>query len=42
VLSGIHGEGLANGAGGYDHAKAEATAREADVAPIATIPHFVW
>ena len=42
VLSGIHGEGLANGAGGYDHAEAEATAREADVAPIATIPHFVW
>lgn len=42
VLSGIHGEGLVNSAGGYDHAKAEATAREADVAPIATIPHFLW
>ena len=42
VLSGIHGEGLVDGAGGYDHTKAEATAREADVAPIATIPHFVW
>jgi HAD superfamily hydrolase (TIGR01459 family) len=42
VLSGIHGEGLINSSGGYNHGKAEALAHAAGVAPIATIPHFVW
>lgn len=42
VLSGIHGDALASAAGGYDLAKVEAAARDADVSPIATIPHFRW
>jgi HAD superfamily hydrolase (TIGR01459 family) len=42
VLSGIHGDGLANGDGSYDHAAAERTAHEANVEPAATIPRFTW
>lgn len=42
VLSGIHGDTLASGPGRYDHAKAEAAAKAAGVAPIATIPRFEW
>jgi len=42
VLSGIHGDTLSTGTNGYDLAKVEHTAREAGVAPIATIPRFVW
>lgn len=42
VLSGIHGDTLLTEAGRYDVAKAEAAARQAGVAPIATIPRFVW
>jgi HAD superfamily hydrolase (TIGR01459 family) len=42
VLSGIHGEAVADGNGGYDRGLAEAAAREADVAPAATIPRFAW
>ena len=33
---------LLHGAGGFDHAKAEAAAREAGLAPVATIPRFAW
>jgi HAD superfamily hydrolase (TIGR01459 family) len=42
VLSGIHGETLRNPADGFDLASAEAAAAAAGVAPVATIPHFVW
>jgi HAD superfamily hydrolase (TIGR01459 family) len=42
VLSGIHGDVLSNGPDGYDLARAEHTAREEGVAPIATIPRFAW
>jgi HAD superfamily hydrolase (TIGR01459 family) len=42
VLSGIHGDALAIGAGHYDTRKAEAAAAEAAVAPIATVPRFAW
>jgi HAD superfamily hydrolase (TIGR01459 family) len=42
VLSGIHGDALSNGANGYDLARAEHAAREEGVAPVATIPRFVW
>jgi HAD superfamily hydrolase (TIGR01459 family) len=42
VLSGIHGDTLASGPGRYDHAKAEAAAKAAGVAPIATTPRFKW
>jgi len=42
VLSGIHGAALSDGAGGFDLAKADATARAADLAPIATLPRFQW
>jgi HAD superfamily hydrolase (TIGR01459 family) len=42
VLDGIHGAALSDGAGGFDRAKAEAAAREAGLAPIATLPRFVW
>ncbi|MBV9251892.1 MAG: TIGR01459 family HAD-type hydrolase [Acetobacteraceae bacterium] len=42
VLDGIHGPGLRTPAGGFDTAKAEAEAREAGVAPIATVPKFAW
>lgn len=42
VLSGIHGAALADGAGGFDTAKADAAAREAGLAPVAAIPRFCW
>lgn len=42
VLSGIHGDALSTGTNGYDLGKVERTAQEAGVAPIATIPRFVW
>ena len=42
VLSGIHGETLGSAANGFDLAGAEAAATAAGVAPVATIPHFVW
>jgi len=42
VLDGIHGSTLSDGAGGFDRAKAEALAAEAGLAPIATLPRFVW
>jgi len=42
VLGGIHGTSLANDAGEYDLARAEAAAHEERVAPIATIPRFAW
>ena len=42
VLDGIHGAALSDGAGGFDAAKVEATARAAGLAPVAAIPRFVW
>jgi HAD superfamily hydrolase (TIGR01459 family) len=42
VLNGIHGTALADGKGGFDLLAAEATARAAGVAPVATLPRFVW
>jgi HAD superfamily hydrolase (TIGR01459 family) len=42
VLSGIHGAALSDGAGGFDLAKADATARAAGLSPIATLPRFQW
>ena len=42
VLSGIHADVLSNGSGGYDLMRAERTALEERVAPIATIPRFAW
>ncbi|HEY4044697.1 MAG TPA: TIGR01459 family HAD-type hydrolase [Rhodopila sp.] len=42
VLDGIHAGNLLAADGTFDTAKAEAAAREAGVAPIATLPRFVW
>ena len=42
VLDGIHGAGFKRPDGGFDTALAEAAAREAGVAPIATLPRFRW
>lgn len=42
VLDGIHGAALRNDDGGFDHARAEALAREAGLSPVATLPRFVW
>ena len=42
VLSGVHGEALATAPGRFDVIKAEAAAKSAGVAPIATIPYFAW
>lgn len=42
VLDGIHGSALSDGAGGFDRRRAEELAREAGLAPIATLPRFVW
>ena len=42
VLDGIHGASLSDGAGGFDPARTEAAAREAGVAPVATLPRFCW
>lgn len=42
VLSGIHAASLARPDGSFDMARAEAEARLAGLAPIATIPRFAW
>jgi HAD superfamily hydrolase (TIGR01459 family) len=42
VLDGIHGADLSDGAGGFDAGKAEEAAGRLGVAPIATLPRFVW
>ncbi len=42
VLDGIHGRDLSDGAGGFDPAKTEAAARDAGLAPVASLPRFVW
>ena len=42
VLGGVHAEALSAGGARYDLARAEAMAREAGLAPVATIPRFVW
>jgi hypothetical protein len=42
VLGGVHGEGLVRRPGDFDLLKAEAAAAHAGVAPIATVPFFVW
>ena len=42
VLDGIHGAALANGTGGFDLARVEATAIAAGLRPIATLPRLVW
>jgi hypothetical protein len=41
-LNGIHGASLADGNGGFDTSRAEALSAEAGVAPVATLPRFVW
>jgi HAD superfamily hydrolase (TIGR01459 family) len=42
VLDGIHAAELRTADGQFDAARAEAAAREAGVAPVATLPRFVW
>jgi len=42
VLSGIHGAGLRDADGRFDTVRAEAEARNAGLAPLATLPHFSW
>jgi HAD superfamily hydrolase (TIGR01459 family) len=42
VLGGVHAEALADGEGGYDPVRAEALARDAALAPIASVPRFAW
>ncbi len=42
VLSGIHGAALADGQGGFDTTAVEAAAHAAGVAPVVTVPRFVW
>jgi HAD superfamily hydrolase (TIGR01459 family) len=42
VLDGIHGAALSDGAGGFDTARAEDAARAEGLAPVATVPRFVW
>ena len=42
VLDGIHGRELKAPDGGFDSRKAERMARDAGLAPIATVPRFVW
>ena len=42
VLDGIHGAALRTADGRFDTARAEAAAHDAGVAPIATLPRFVW
>jgi len=42
VLDGLHGAALSDGAGGFDYVKAEAAARAAGLAPVATLPRFSW
>jgi HAD superfamily hydrolase (TIGR01459 family) len=42
VLDGIHGAALRTADGFFDTVQAEALARDAGVAPVATLPRFVW
>ena len=42
VLDGIHGAALRRPDGGFDTAAAEREAAAAGLAPIATVPRFVW
>ena len=42
VLDGIHGAALKAADGRFDPVRAEAAARDAGVAPIATLPRFIW
>lgn len=42
VLDGIHGADLLGPDGRFDDARAEAAARQAGLAPIATLPRFAW
>jgi len=42
VLSGVHAEALTNGNGGYDRQRVEALAKDAALAPIASVPSFAW
>ena len=42
VLDGIHGAALLEGGGGFDTVRVEEMARAAGLAPVATIPRFVW
>jgi HAD superfamily hydrolase (TIGR01459 family) len=42
VLDGIHGAELKMADGRFDTVRAEAAARDAGVAPIATLPRFAW
>ena len=42
VLSGIHGAQLRDANGRFDTVRAEAEARNAGLAPLATLPHFSW
>jgi HAD superfamily hydrolase (TIGR01459 family) len=42
VLDGIHGAALRTPDGRFDTVRAEAAARDAGVAPIATLPRFIW
>jgi HAD superfamily hydrolase (TIGR01459 family) len=42
VLDGIHGAALRGNDGGFDQNKVEAQAREAGLAPVASLPRFAW
>lgn len=42
VLDGVHGAALRQSDGAFDTAAAEQEAREAGLAPIATLPRFAW
>jgi ribonucleotide monophosphatase NagD (HAD superfamily) len=42
VLSGVDRDKFANGEGGFDGIAAEAAARDAGLAPVATLPKFAW
>jgi HAD superfamily hydrolase (TIGR01459 family) len=42
VLSGVHGAALADGAGGFDPAKAARAAAEAGLRPVASLPRLAW
>jgi HAD superfamily hydrolase (TIGR01459 family) len=42
VLDGIHGAEFADGAGGFDTARAEGAAHAAGLTPVATVPRFIW
>ena len=42
VLDGIHGAALSDGTGGFDREKTDAAAAQAGLAPVASLPRFVW